>query len=149
MYTYPMLYIAADHNGFWLKEELKRYLGKHKIPCKDLGAPAYKKNDDYPDYGAKLARRMQLNDLGILICGSGHGMVITANKVKGIRAALATTVFSARKAREDDHVNVLVLSAWETNVELAKRIVARWLSTKPSRAARHLRRIKKISRLER
>jgi len=144
-----MLYIGADHNGFWLKEELKRYLKRHKIDFKDLGAHAYKKNDDYPDYGAKVARKLDKGDLGILLCGSGHGMAIVANKIKGVRAALASSVFSARKSREDDHTNILVLSAWENTVEKARRIVAVWLSTRPSKAARHLRRIRKINRLER
>ncbi len=143
-----MLYLGADHNGYWLKEELKDYLRKHKIPFKDVGAFVHRKSDDYPEYGARVARRVRAGDLGILMCGSGHGMAIVANKIKGVRASLASSVFSARKAREDDHVNVLVLSAWETNVEKAKRIVAGWLSTRPSKARRHLRRIKKISRLE-
>lgn len=143
-----MIYLGADHNGYWLKEELKDYLHRHKIGFKDMGAFAHRKGDDYPDFGVKVARRIGAGDLGILICGSGHGMVVAANKVRGVRASLASSVFSARKAREDDHVNVLVLSAWETNVEKAKRIVAGWLSTRPSQARRHLRRIKKISRLE-
>ena len=143
-----MLYLGADHNGYWLKEELKDYLSKHKVPFRDVGALTHRRTDDYPDFGVRVARRIGAGDLGILICGSGHGMVVTANKVRGVRASLASSVFSARKAREDDHVNVLVLSAWETNVEKAKRIVAGWLSTRPSQARRHLRRIKKISRLE-
>ncbi len=144
-----MIYLGADHNGFWLKEELKTYLQKHKIPFKDLGALHHVQGDDYPDYALRVARKIGESDLGILVCGSGHGMAITANKVKGIRAALVTTIFSAKKSREDDHANVLVLSSWETAVEKAKRIVAAWLSTKPSKASRHLRRIKKIQRIER
>jgi ribose 5-phosphate isomerase B len=144
-----MVYLGADHNGFWLKEELKEYLRKHKIPFKDLGASSLRKSDDYPEFGSAVAKRIGSGDLGILICGSGHGMAIVANKIRGIRAALASSVFSARKAREDDHANVLALSSWETTVEKAKRIVATWLSTRPSKAGRHLRRLKKIQRLER
>lgn len=144
-----MLYIGADHNGYWLKEELKEYLRRRRVAVKDVGALTHKKGDDYPDYAAKLARCMKGGDLGILACGSGHGMVVAANKIKGIRASMAQSVFSAKKSREDDHLNVLVLSAWETNIERAKRIVASWLTTKPLSAARHLRRIAKISRLER
>ncbi|OGY90306.1 MAG: hypothetical protein A3B30_01960 [Candidatus Komeilibacteria bacterium RIFCSPLOWO2_01_FULL_52_15] len=144
-----MLYLGADHNGYWLKEEIKEYLAKHKIPFRDAGAAKHDKNDDYPLYALKVARRVKEGDLGILLCGSGNGMAIVANKLRGIRAALAPSVFSARKAREDDHANVLVLSAWETNVEKARRIVATWLSTRPSKAARHLRRIRAIGRMGR
>ena len=144
-----MIYIGADHNGFWLKEELKQYLKRHKIVFKDLGALMYKKTDDYPDYAAKVGRKVGQNDLGILMCGSGHGMVTAVNKIKGIRASLVHSVFSAKKSRQDDHLNVLVLSAWETNIEKAKRIVRAWLTAKPSKAKHHLRRLKKIKRLER
>jgi ribose 5-phosphate isomerase B len=144
-----MIYLGADHNGYWLKEELKTYLQKHKILFKDMGAMRYAKGDDYPEYGVRVARKVSEGDLGILICGSGHGMAIVANKIKGIRAVLAMSLFSAKKSREDDHANILVLSAWETSVEKAKRIVASWLSTKPSKAGRHLRRLKKIQRIER
>ena len=143
-----MIYLGADHNGFWLKEELKAYLGRVKFPLKDMGAFKHQKQDDYPDFAVRVGKKIKAGDLGILICGTGHGMVITANKLKGIRASLATSVFSAKQARERDHVNILVLSAWETSVERAKRIVAAWLSTKPSKVTRHLRRINKIRRLE-
>lgn len=143
-----MIYIGADHNGYWLKEELKGYLQRNKIPLKDIGAHARRKDDDYPDYAIKVVKKMQQGDLGVLICGSGHGMSIAANKQKGIRAANIQSVFSAKKAREEDHVNVLVLSSWELTVEKAKRIIAAWLSTRPSKSARHLRRLKKITLFE-
>lgn len=143
-----MVYIGADHNGFWLKQELKTYLQRHKIVVIDVGAHSRRVDDDYPDYAFAMGRKFKIGDLGILICGSGHGMVIAGNKLKGLRASLATTVFSARKARSDDHVNILVLSAWETSVEQAKRIVAAWLSAKPSKAYRHQRRLQKIKRWE-
>lgn len=144
-----MIYLGADHNGFWLKEELKTYLQKHKILYKDMGALRHVQGDDYPDYALRVAKKIASDDLGILVCGSGHGMAITANKVKGIRAAVVTSLFSAKKSREDDHANVLVLSSWETAVEKAKRIVAKWLTTRPTKASRHLRRLKKIQRIER
>lgn len=143
-----MLYLAADHNGFWLKEELKSYLKNHAIAFKDMGASRYSKGDDYPEFAAAAARKIGSRDLGIFICGSGHGMSIVANKFKGVRAAHCSSVFSAEKSREDDHANVLVLSSWETSIEKAKRIVKAWLSAKPSKAMRHVRRIKKISRLD-
>ena len=111
-----MIYLGADHNGFWLKEELKQYLKRKKIACKDLGSFKHHKNDDYPDYAVKVARNITGAHLGILICGSGHGMAIAANKIRSVRAATAGSIFSAKKAREDDHANVLVLSAWELPV---------------------------------
>lgn len=144
-----MIYLGADHNGFWLKEELKDYLKKHKVLFKDLGALFLHKNDDYPDYAEKVAKRIRSSDLGILICGTGHGMAISANKIKGIRAAHAASIFSARKAREDDAANILALSGWELSAERAKRIVAVFLSVKPLTAKRYVRRIKKIQKLER
>lgn len=144
-----MVYLGADHNGFWLKEELKQYLSRMKLPFVDCGATHYRKDDDYPDYAVRVAQRMKPSDVGILVCGSGNGMAIAANKCRGIRAALAVTMYAARKSRQDNHSNVLVLPAWELAVEKAKRIVAVWLTTKPSVARRHLRRIQKIKRLER
>ncbi len=143
-----MIYLGADHNGYWLKEELKTYLKARKIMFKDMGALLLHKDDDYPDYAAKVAKSMRSTDLGILICGTGHGMAISANKIKGIRAANAASIFSARKAREDDHANVLALSGWELSAERAKRIVATFLSTRPLQGKRYLRRLKKVNRLE-
>jgi len=143
-----MIYLGADHNGFWLKEELKNYLTRKKVFFKDMGAVKYKKTDDYPDFALKVARRIKEDDLGILICGSGHGMAIAANKKKGIRAAHVSTVFSAKKSRQDDHANILVFSSWELSVEKAKRILAAWLAAKPSKAKRHVRRIRKVNRIK-
>ena len=144
-----MLYIGADHNGYWLKEELKSYLQRNKITVKDCGAFKHKKDDDFPDYAVAVGRSLKGEDLGILICRTGHGMAIAANKLKGIRAALATSVYLATKAREEDFANILVLSSEETSVDRAKRIVAAFLRAKPQRIERRLRRLAKIKRLER
>jgi ribose 5-phosphate isomerase B len=143
-----MIYLGADHNGYWLKEELKTYLKKQRVSFKDMGALLLHKEDDYPDYAAKVATHMRSTDMGILICGTGHGMAISANKFKGIRAANAASIFSARKARQDDHANVLALSGWELSAERAKRIVATFIASKPLTAQRYLRRLKKINKLE-
>ena len=143
-----MLYVASDHNGFKLKEQLKVFLRQKKLAFSDLGPHTLVKADDYPDFAVAVARKIRQADQGILICGSGHGMAITANKVKGVRAALCGSAFSAKMARHDDHANVLVLASWETNLPTAKKIVGAWLATKPSTIARHVRRVKKINRLD-
>jgi ribose 5-phosphate isomerase B len=143
-----MIYIGADHNGFWMKEELKSYLQRKKVAFRDMGALKYKKTDDYPDYANRVTGRIKDGDLGILLCGSGHGMSMAANKKRHIRAAHVVTIFSAKKSREDDHANVLVISSWELSVEKSKRILAAWLKAKPSNAARHIRRVKKINRIK-
>jgi ribose 5-phosphate isomerase B len=144
-----MLYLGADHNGFALKEQLKRWFDQKQIAYQDCGALTLKKQDDYPDFAIAVGKKIKTGDWGLLICGSGHGMSITANKIKGIRATLATTVFSAKMARHDDHANVLALAAWEVSLPKAKQIITTWLAEKPSTVARHIRRIKKISQLER
>jgi len=143
-----MVYIGADHNGFWMKEELKAFLQRKRVSFKDMGALKHRKNDDYPDYARRVVAKMKPGDYGLLICGTGQGMAIAANRKRRIRAALASTVFSARKSREDDHANVLVLSAWELSIEKAKRILSVWLATKPSKAVRHIRRLRKINRIK-
>ena len=143
-----MIYIAADHNGYKLKEQLKQFLGLKKIRYLDLGPQRFVKRYDYPDFAVAVARRVKGQDQGLLICGSGHGMAIAANKIRGIRAALCTTPFSAKMARHDDHANVLVLASWETSPAKAKKIISVWLKTKASTVARHVRRVKKINRID-
>lgn len=147
----PMLYIASDHAGFQLKKALVTYITKVlKLPLTDLGPAAYDKDDDYPDFAVPLARKVAENaqNSGILICGFGHGVCITANKVKGIRAALASSIESAEFARKDDHANVLCLAGRVVSDEHARAIVKAFLETPFSNEERHVRRIKKITDLE-
>ena len=141
-------YLGADHNGYALKEQIKRYLTTKKIPVQDLGAERLVARDDYPDYAIAVARKVAAGGQGILVCGSGHGMAIAANKIDGARAALCATPFSAKMAKHDDHANILVLASWENNFAQVKKIIAAWLTAQPSRVPRHLQRIKKITRLE-
>lgn len=143
-----MLYIGADHNGYFLKEKLKRHLQRKNIVWQDCGAFAYKKTDDYVDFARQVISRMKAGDKGLLICGSGHGMAIAANKGRGIRAIAPRDEKSAFFGRRDDHANVLVLAAWQVDGGQAERIVETFLKTRPGKAARYLRRLKKISRLE-
>ena len=139
-----MLYLGADHNGFWLKEELKDYLHRHRISFKDMGAFAHRRTDDYPDFGVKVARRIGVGDIGILICGSGAGVAIVANKFKAVRAATLTNREQARMARSDEDINILALPADFIDFPRAKEIVDAFLTTPFSNAERHARRLAKI-----
>lgn len=141
------VYIGADHNGYRLKEKLKPWLSARGLAVHDIGAPRHLPHDDYPVYAARVAQAVRAGrGFGMLLCGSGHGMAITANKFKSVRAALCTTPFSATMARHDDHANVLVLAGWETTFPQAKKILTAWLKTTPSRVARHRRRVAMIER---
>ncbi len=138
--------IASDHAGFELKELIKKDLPELKL--EDLGT--YSSDSvDYPDFGIKLAESVANNtfDRGIVICGSGIGMSIAANKVKGIRAALCQTKEFAELSRRHNDANVLVLSGRFISHYLAKEIIEIWLST-PFEGGRHQRRIDKISKYE-
>lgn len=142
------VYVGADHNGFKLKEQLKPWLSARGLAIHDVGAPRHLPHDDYPVFAAAVARAVSHGrGTGVLVCGSGHGMAITANRFRGVRAALCATPFSAKMARHDDHANVLVLAGWETTFPQAKKIIAAWLKTAPSRIKRHQRRVAMIERL--
>jgi ribose 5-phosphate isomerase B len=146
-----IIYIGADHRGFQLKEKLTAFLKEKGYPVFDVGASSYDPTDDYPDFAEGVARKVgeMLGDsAGILICGSGAGVCVTANKFKNIRAAMALSAGQVKAARSDDHTNVLCLASDFTSEEEAQRMIAVWLETSFSEEARHLRRIKKISQLE-
>lgn len=143
---YTMLFIAADHAGFAKKEYLKKYFNVYGISFQDLGALVFDKNDDYPDYAKKLVHEVKKNSThkGILICGSGQGVCMTANKTHGIRAALAWNIQSARASRNDDNANVLCLAGRLLSYKETEKIVHVWLQTPFSKKPRHYRRIQKI-----
>ncbi|RJQ33482.1 RpiB/LacA/LacB family sugar-phosphate isomerase [Candidatus Parcubacteria bacterium] len=140
------IYLGSDHNGFAIKEYVQDYLEAKGYKVEDLGNVKLNLRDDYPDYAKAVARKVQKSStaLGILFCGSGQGMCITANKFKGIRAALAWSVGTAKKSRYDDNSNIICLPAWSINRDQARRIITGWLTTDFSQATRHKRRIKKI-----
>ncbi|MGC8851651.1 MAG: RpiB/LacA/LacB family sugar-phosphate isomerase [Minisyncoccia bacterium] len=147
-----MLYLGADHRGYYLKEAIKKYLISQKIQFEDLGNLKYEENDDYPDFAQLVAKKVQehpFKDYGILICGSGIGMTIVANKYSKIRAGLCLSSFMAQKAREDDGINILCLSGDLTDEATAIRIVKTFLTTKFSNDKRYKRRIQKITKIER
>ncbi|MBS3071415.1 RpiB/LacA/LacB family sugar-phosphate isomerase [Candidatus Pacearchaeota archaeon] len=142
------IYLGADHAGFTLKEKVKKYFDKNKIDYVDMSKKKVD-SDDYPDVAFKLGERVSAEKVkGILFCGSGSGVAIAVNKVKGIRAASAYDEETAKLSREHGDSNILTLSGWKTNSARAKKIVDVWLNTKFSNIERHKRRIKKIEEYE-
>jgi ribose 5-phosphate isomerase B len=142
--------IAADHGGFHLKTILVEYLQELGHEIVDFGTQS-EKPVDYPDYARAVAQEMlsKKAERGILICGSGVGACVAANKFQGIRAAICHDTFSAHQGVEDDDMNVLCLGARVIGLELAKEIVRIWLSASFSGAERHCRRLAKIDQIER
>ena len=139
------IYLGSDHGGFKLKEEIKKFLNELNYEYEDLGAKNYEPLDDYPDYAYLVANKVaQTDSYGILICSSGVGMCIAANKVKGIRAVNAYNVEIAKKSREHNNTNILCLGQNFINFQLAKDIVRVWLQTDFSNEERHKRRVKKL-----
>ncbi|MCH7759441.1 RpiB/LacA/LacB family sugar-phosphate isomerase [Patescibacteria group bacterium] len=143
------IFIGADHAGFKLKQALKKYLTTLGVRYEDLGNLKFDSGDDYPDFAKKLAQQVSQtkNARGILICDSGIGVCIVANKVKNIRAANVDTLKAAKKSREHNNANVLCLGQDYLKTVQAKKIVNVWLSTKFSSVARHRRRVNKINKL--
>lgn len=146
-----MIYLGADHRGYYLKEKIKKFLVSQKIEFKDLGNFSYQKDDDYPDFAALVAQQVlkkPKTDLGIVICGSGQGVNIVANKYPRVRAALCLSRWMAQKARQDDNVNVLSLAADLTDEQTALGIVKTFIITKYTKKTRYQKRLQKIFRLE-
>lgn len=140
--------IAADHAGFAVKEKLKKFLLERGYSIVDL-SPKLIKGDDYPDYAFELGKEVvKSGNLGILVCGTGAGMIIAANKVKGVRAADAYDAFTAKLSREHNDANVVSLSGWHIPFDRIKKIAITFLETKFSGDKRHIRRIKKIEKYE-
>lgn len=143
------IFIGADHRGYNLKEMLKAKLMKEGNDVVDMGGtgdPA----DDYPDFAEKVAKAVSDDPeaKGILICGSGVGVNIVANKFKGVRASLIFDQKQGHDSRADEDPNVLTLSADYTSEGNARAIVDAWLATPFSGAERHVRRIGKIAKIE-
>jgi ribose 5-phosphate isomerase B len=136
--------IASDHAGFKLKEDIKNFLIDKNISIFDLG-PANENSVDYPDFAKKVARRVKVNtsDIGILVCGSGIGMAISANKTIGIRAAVCYNLQSTRLSRLHNNANIISLGSRLTKKNDALKLVSIFLKTK-FEGGRHLKRIKKI-----
>lgn len=146
-----MIYIGADHNGYGLKKNLKDYLSSAGYTVQDQGDTEFKPEDDFPVFAASVCSAVlgasDPDAKGILICGSGQGMCIAANRYKGIRATLCWDRKSAREARNDDDANVLCLPANSLDPKEVNVIVETWLNTPFAGAARFVRRLKEIDEL--
>jgi ribose 5-phosphate isomerase B len=138
------IFISSDHAGFKLKEEIKSHLSKKKISFKDMG-PYNDDRVDYPDYAHKVARKVMTNksNVGILVCGSGMGMNIAANRHKNIRAAQCFNLKSTKLSRLHNDANIITLGSRLLNKKLALNCVNIFLNTK-FEGGRHSKRIKKI-----
>ncbi len=144
-----MIYIASDHGGFKLKEDIKKFLIKQKVKFTDLGPAKFVQTDDYPVYARKVTDAVKKdlkNNLGILICRSGQGVCIAANRVKGIHATLCWNENLAKHARREDDSNVLCLAADYVSTEMSEDIVKVWLDTSFSNEERHIRRLKELEK---
>ncbi len=140
--------LASDHGGFGLKEDVKVFLKSTGADPVDLGS-FDETSVDYPDFGIQVAEKVSRGELerGILVCGTGIGMSVVANKFPGVRAALANELYSARCSREHNDANILVLGGRVVGPGLAREIVKVWLET-PFSGGRHQRRLEKITALE-
>jgi ribose 5-phosphate isomerase B len=143
-YLFKKICIASDHAGFNLKEYIKDFLINKNVSIIDLG-PNENKSVDYPDYAKKIGNRIKSkkSDIGILVCGSGTGMAISANKFKNIRAAVCYNIKSTRLSRQHNNANIIALGARLTKKSLSLKLVELFLKTK-FEGGRHLKRIKKI-----
>lgn len=159
-YNKNMIYLACDHRGFELKEKIKKWLGEWGYEHTDLGNTVYDKEDDYPDFAIKLAKNIKyqisiiknkekiLNHVGIVICGSGIGVSVAANRFSGIRCALGFDADQVQHGVENDHINVLALPADYLSEEKAKELVKIFLTSKPVNEERFVRRIKKLEKIQ-
>lgn len=139
--------IGSDHAGFELKEKIKEYLKELNYIVEDLGTNSAEPVD-YPVYGKKVAEKVaKTSSTGILVCGSGIGICITANKIKGARAALCYDEYTAETAKEHNNANILCLGARTASAKNYKKIIKTFLTTKFSKEQRHHKRVKQMDAL--
>lgn len=145
-----MIFLGSDHAGFELKESIKAYLKENGLNYLDLGTNSLK-SVDYPDYALKVAEKVKenndANSFGILVCGTGIGMEIAANKIDGIRAALAHDEYTAELAKKHNNANILTLGGRTTTPTEAMRYIDKFMSSK-FEGGRHEDRLSKISSME-
>jgi ribose 5-phosphate isomerase B len=144
-----MIYLGADHRGYELKEQLKSYLNTEGYEVTDCGAYEYDSGDDYPDYGGRVARSVQGAPpcCGILLCGSGQGVCIAANRYRGVRAILAYAPEVVKEGVEHDHANVICLPADECDFEDVKQMADAFMQTDPLEDDKYDRRVQKLDEL--
>jgi ribose 5-phosphate isomerase B len=145
------IFIGADHNGFEFKRQIVEFLKRSGHEVVDEGDTSLKPEDDYPQFAGRLVSNMlgsaEEEPKGILICGSGQGMCMAANRFKGIRASVCWNIDQARMARNDDDSNVLCLSARSLNASDCEAIISVWLQTPFAGASRFKRRLKELDEL--
>ena len=143
--------LGSDHAGFEMKQELAAFVKSLGHEVVDVGAFEYQAADDYPDFSAAVGRTVRDGQAarGVLICGSGVGASVAANKVRGVRAGLCHDCYSAHQGVEHDEMNVLVMGARVIGPALARDIVAQFLHATFSGDERHVRRLGKVTELER
>jgi len=142
--------LGADHAGFEFKQQVSAILLSLGHEVDDVGAHSFDPLDDYPDFARPVAEAVATGsaDRGLLVCGSGVGASITANKITGIRAAMCHDTYSARQGVEHDDMNVLCLGARVVGIELARELIAAFLGARFSAEERHMRRLEKIKAIE-
>lgn len=142
--------IASDHAGFDMKNELVKWLKEDLFDVEDLGNTQFDSKDDYPVFAAAVSTRIsnKTADKGIILCGSGVGACIAANKFKGVRASICHDIYSAKQGVDHDDMNVLCLGARIIGIALAKELVSGFANTNFSNEERHVRRLQKIAEFE-
>jgi ribose 5-phosphate isomerase B len=142
--------IGADHGGFPLKADVAALLGQLGHEVIDVGAHALDSSDDYPDYARAVGQAVQRGETerGIVICGSGVGACIAANKLRGVRAGVCHDTYSAHQGVEHDNMNVLCLGARVVGVEVARELVQAFVNARFSGQERHARRVAKVTAME-
>lgn len=144
------IYLGSDHAGFAEKEHAKQWLATEGYRVVDAGNTKLEPRDDYPEYALSLAQMVvKKKALGILFCANGVGVCMVANKVRGVRAGIAWSVDAAKTGRADDNTNVLCIPTRAGTIDPPEKIIAAWLATKFSGAARHKRRLRKVAALDR
>ncbi len=146
-----MIYIGADHRGFELKAKINYWLKGRGYEFEDVGAYKYDRDDDYVDFGVEVAQKVAQSPekrVGIVICGSGMGVEVAANKVKGIRCGLGFEVDQVHAGRKDDNINVLAIAADNLTEDEVIALVEQFLETEFVETDRYLRRIEKVKRFE-
>ncbi len=146
-----MVYIGSDHRGYELKEAIKAFLAGAGYAFEDVGPASYDKDDDYADFAAAVARKVSEDPeahRGVVVCGSGHGVDMVANKFRGVRAALGFNRQVALQSREHEDANVLALPSDWLEADGARDIVKVWLEGKFTGEERHRRRLGKLAEIE-
>ena len=142
--------VAADHNGYELKNEISEILKRDGHDVIDIGPHSLDPLDDYPDFAKPLAKSVSSGetDRGIMVCGSGVGASVAANKVKGVRAAVCHDIYSAHQGVEHDDMNVLCLGSRIVGTEVVRELVSAYISAVYTNEERHARRLNKVIEME-